>query len=93
MPLTSPLLGPASDLEPTRAAAVIEATLTASLLSFARLPGATLHDGPTGSWVDAGVPDATFNAVAAWRPRGSGPRPSTPRSPPSSPTSADGPDR
>ena len=58
---------PASDLEPTLAARVIEATLTASLLSFARLGGGTLHDGPASAWVDAGVPDAAFNAVVAAR--------------------------
>ena len=58
---------PASDLEPAQATAVIEATLNASLLSFARLPGATLHDGPASCWIDAGVPDATFNAVVAAR--------------------------
>jgi GNAT superfamily N-acetyltransferase len=58
---------PASDLLTAPAAAVIEATLNATLLSFARLPGATLHGGPACSWIDAGVPDATFNAVVAAR--------------------------
>lgn len=50
-------------IDPATVAATIEANINAYLLSFARLPGATLHDAPESTWVDAGIADATFNAV------------------------------
>lgn len=50
-------------IEPTTIEGVIEANTNAYLLSFARLPGAVLHDDPGLVWVDSGVPDVTFNSV------------------------------
>ena len=49
--------------DPLAVAATIEANLNAYLLSFARLPGAVLHDDPSIAWVDSGIPIATFNSV------------------------------
>ena len=37
---------PVFAIDPTTIAPVIEASIDAYLLSFARLPGAVLHDGP-----------------------------------------------
>jgi ribosomal protein S18 acetylase RimI-like enzyme len=37
--------------------------MNAQFLSFARLPSATLHDGPKSVWLDAGLSDSYFNSV------------------------------
>lgn len=50
-------------IEPSSIASVIEANINAYLLSFARLPGATLHDDTLSTWVDSGVPSATYNSI------------------------------
>ncbi|MGZ3581768.1 MAG: GNAT family N-acetyltransferase [Ktedonobacterales bacterium] len=50
-------------IEPASIAAVIEANINAYLLSFARLPGATLHDDASTTWVDSGVASATLNSI------------------------------
>ncbi len=54
---------PVPAITPATIATVIEASINAHLLSFARLPGAVLHDDPHSVWVDSGVASATFNAV------------------------------
>ena len=51
------------DLDPATVAAAIEANINAHLLSFARLPGAVLHDDARLTWVDSGGPLALFNSV------------------------------
>ena len=43
--------------------AAIEANINAHLRSFARVPGAVLHDDARLTWVDSGGPLAPFNAV------------------------------
>ncbi|MDQ4099051.1 MAG: GNAT family N-acetyltransferase [Chloroflexota bacterium] len=54
-------------IHPATIAAAIEANLSAYMLSFADLPGATAHRGGDLVWVDSGVPTAVYNAViAAW---------------------------
>ena len=50
-------------IDPATIAAVIEANMNAQFLSFARLPGAVLHDGPKSAWVDAGLSVSYFNSV------------------------------
>lgn len=50
-------------IDPATIAVAIEANINAYLLSFARLPGAVLHDDLHCVWVDSGVADATFNSV------------------------------
>ena len=50
-------------IDPATIPAVIEANMNAQFLSFARLPGAVLHDGPKSVWVDAGHPITYFNCV------------------------------
>lgn len=54
-------------IDPATIATAIEANINAYLLSFARLPGATLHEGDEAVWVDTGVADATVNAVVSAR--------------------------
>ena len=54
---------PVPAIDPATIPAVIEANINAALLSFARLPGAVLHEEPHAVWVDAGLHDATLNAV------------------------------
>ncbi len=54
-------------IDPSRIAATIEANINAYLLSFARLPGAILHDRPPSVWIDSGIADTTFNSVARAR--------------------------
>jgi ribosomal protein S18 acetylase RimI-like enzyme len=58
---------PAPGIDPATIAAVIEANINAHLLSFARLPGAVLHDDPRCTWLDAGVASAPLNAVVSAR--------------------------
>lgn len=53
--------------DPSAIAPIIEASINAYLLSFARLPGAILHDDRRVVWVDSGVADPTFNAVVSAR--------------------------
>jgi ribosomal protein S18 acetylase RimI-like enzyme len=50
-------------IDPAAIPGVIEANMNAQFLSFARLPGAVLHDGPKSVWVDAGLSVAYFNSV------------------------------
>ena len=52
----------ATDIDPNVTVA-IEANIAAHLRSFARLPGAVLHDEPSLVWVDSGVPVPTYNSV------------------------------
>ena len=61
---------PVPAIAPATIAGVIEANINASLLSFARLPGAILHAGRHSVWVDSGIAGAAFNAVvsAQFRP-------------------------
>ncbi len=54
-------------IEPASIPAVIEANINDYLLSFARLPGATLHDDATSTWVDSGVASSTFNSIVRAR--------------------------
>lgn len=54
-------------IDPATIAALIEANINAYLLSFARLPGAVLHEEMRSVWVDSGVDDATFNSVVLAR--------------------------
>lgn len=46
---------------------MIEANINAYLLSFARLPGAILHDDSQSTWVDSGIAEETFNSVVRAR--------------------------
>jgi hypothetical protein len=48
-------------------AAVIEANINAYPLSFARLPGAVLHDGAHSTSVDSGAAEETYNSVVRAR--------------------------
>lgn len=50
-------------IEPASIAAIIEANINAYLLSFALLPGATLHDDASSTWVDSGVASSTLNSI------------------------------
>ncbi len=52
-------------IDPSTIAAVIEANINAYLLSFARLPGALLHDDGRSVWIDSGTATPTFNAVVS----------------------------
>lgn len=54
-------------IESASIAATIEASINAYLLSFARLPGATLHDDADSTWVDSGIASATLNSVVRAR--------------------------
>src|SRR3712207_5371721 len=54
-------------IDPATIATAIEANLNASLLSFAHLPGAVLHEEPDPVGVDSGPPPAGLNAVVAAR--------------------------
>jgi GNAT superfamily N-acetyltransferase len=54
-------------IDAARIAGVIEDNINAYLLSFARLPGAILHRDHQSVWIDAGIPDATLNAVTTAR--------------------------
>lgn len=45
--------------------AAIEANINAYLLSFAALPGATVHRGERGVWLDSGLNSATYNCVVS----------------------------
>ena len=58
---------PLPGIDPATIAATIEASLNAHLLSFARLPGAVLHDEGDCTWLDAGIASAPFNAVVSAR--------------------------
>lgn len=55
------------NLDESTIAAQIEANINAYLLSFARLPGAVLHDDAESTWVDSGIADETFNSVVRAR--------------------------
>lgn len=48
-------------------AGLIEANINDYLLSYARLPGAVLHDDAESAWVEAQVPGATFNSIVRAR--------------------------
>ncbi len=54
-------------VDPATIAAVIEANTNAYLLSFARLPGAVLHDDDRVTWLDSGRPDTSLNSVVIAR--------------------------
>lgn len=54
-------------IDPATIAALIEANINAYLLSFARLPGALLHDDRHSTWLDSGRPDTTLNSVVLAR--------------------------
>jgi GNAT superfamily N-acetyltransferase len=54
-------------VDPTTIAGLIEANINDYLLSYARLPGAVLHDAPESAWVEAQWADATFNAIVRAR--------------------------
>jgi GNAT superfamily N-acetyltransferase len=60
-----------SDVVPSINAAtitgLIEANINDYLLSYARLPGAVLHDDAESAWVEAQVPGATFNSIVRAR--------------------------
>lgn len=43
--------------------AAIEANMVKHFVTFGRVPGATLHDGPDMTWVAAGVPHLMLNGV------------------------------
>lgn len=62
-----PAPDPVPTIDPLAIAPAIEANLNAYLLSFAGLPGATLHDGTDLGWVDSGFPTAIFNPVVRAR--------------------------
>jgi GNAT superfamily N-acetyltransferase len=57
-------------VDPSTIAGLIEANINDYLLSYARLPGAVLHDEAESAWVEAQLGDATFNAIvrARFRP-------------------------
>lgn len=52
-----------STIDQTSIGAVIEASVHARLLSFARMPGALLHEDPSLVWIDSGVVDGNLNSV------------------------------
>jgi ribosomal protein S18 acetylase RimI-like enzyme len=54
-------------IDPTSIAGLIEANINDYLLSYARLPGAVLHDDSESAWVEAQVPGATFNSIVRAR--------------------------
>jgi hypothetical protein len=54
-------------IDPATIAMVMEDSINAYHLSFARLPGAILHDDLHSVWIDAGRPDTTLNAVLSAR--------------------------
>jgi ribosomal protein S18 acetylase RimI-like enzyme len=57
-------------IDPATIAGLIEANINDYLLSYARLPGALLHDDDESQWVEAQVAGATFNSIvyARFRP-------------------------
>jgi len=50
-------------IDPSTIASVIEANINAYLLSFARIPGAMLHDDGQLVWLNSGIAAASFNSV------------------------------
>lgn len=54
-------------IDPATIAATIEHNINAYLLSFARLPGALVHQDAHSVWIDTGIGDATLNAVVTAR--------------------------
>ena len=51
------------EIDPVGIAVAIEANINAYLLSFARLPGALLHEDPQIVWVDSGIASGIYNSV------------------------------
>jgi len=54
-------------IDPATIAGLIEANINDYLLSYARLPGAVLHDDAQSAWVEAKVSGATFNSIVRAR--------------------------
>jgi ribosomal protein S18 acetylase RimI-like enzyme len=54
-------------IDPSTIAGLIEANINDYLLSYARLPGAVLHDDAESAWVEARLAGSTFNAIVRAR--------------------------
>lgn len=54
-------------VDPSTIAGLIEANINDYLLSYARLPGAVVHDDAESNWVEAQLSGATFNSIVRAR--------------------------
>jgi ribosomal protein S18 acetylase RimI-like enzyme len=58
---------PLPAIHPATIVGAIDANITAYLLSYATLPGASLHHDSGVAWVDSGLPSSVYNAAVAAR--------------------------